>query len=121
MSRNGLTCCSRSTFIHGFAPAEEMTSSHACLLCINFNLTDFGGLLQVRLRADSLVVHAFVERRVTLLAALHVPVQIARDGEQVAFHRWLSDSFVGQPRGYEGVRSDFIRHRRIAGEGEMPN
>jgi hypothetical protein len=39
-----------------------------------------------------------------------------RDGEQVAFHRWLSDSFAGQPRGYKGVRSDLIRHHGITGE-----
>jgi hypothetical protein len=34
----------------------------------------------------------FIEFRVTLLAALPVPAQIARDGKQVAFHRWLTDS-----------------------------
>ena len=41
---------------------------------------DFRGLLHVSLRADSLVAHVFVEFRVTLLAALQVPVQIARNG-----------------------------------------
>ena len=41
---------------------------------------DFRGLLHVSLRADSLVAHVFVEFRVTLLAELQVPVQIARNG-----------------------------------------
>ena len=44
------------------------------------------------------------------MAALPVPVQISRDGEQVAFHRWLTDSCAGLPRGHKDVRSDFIRH-----------
>ena len=66
--------------------------------------------------ADSLVGHVFVEHRVTLLAALHVPVQIARDGEQVAFHRWLTDSFAGQPQRHKGVRCDLIRRHGITGE-----
>lgn len=77
---------------------------------------DFRGLLHVSLRADSLVAHVFVEFRVTLLAALQVPVQIARNGEQVAFHRRLTDSFAGQPRGHKRVRSDFICHHGITGE-----
>jgi hypothetical protein len=58
----------------------------------------------------------FIEFRVTLLAALPVPAQIARDGKQVAFHRWLTDSFAGQPRRHKCVRSAFVRHHGITGE-----
>jgi len=86
------------------------------LLQCSKHCADFRSLLHVRLCADSPVSYVFVECRVTLPASLQVPVQIARDGEQVAFHRWLTDSFAGQPRGHKGIRSDLIRHHWITGE-----
>jgi hypothetical protein len=50
------------------------------------------------------------------MAAVRVPVQIAGDGEQVAFHGWLTDSFARQPRGHKGIRSDFIGNHGITGQ-----
>jgi hypothetical protein len=50
------------------------------------------------------------------LGGVDIPIQIARDSKQVAFHRWLTDSPAGQPRGHKGVRSDFIRNHGITGK-----
>ena len=80
------------------------------------NFAHFRALLHLRLRADLPSGHILVKLCVASGPSQQIDIRVACNGEEIAFHRWLSNAASRHPSAHKRVRGDLLRHHHIAAQ-----